>query len=84
MRYALLNLVPLFLLHNFQAFKKNEYNLILTQMTNFRFFQSERQFQINENGKKFSRPIENTVGKGEIACYKQFLIFPQCFHSADT
>ena len=28
------------------------------------------------NGKK------NTVGKGEIACYKQFLLFPQCFQKA--
>ena len=23
--------------------------------------------------------IENIVGKGEIACNKQFLLFPQCF-----
>ena len=23
--------------------------------------------------------VENTVGKGEIACYEQFLLFPQCF-----
>ena len=23
--------------------------------------------------------VENTVGKGEIACYEQFLFFPQCF-----
>ena len=23
--------------------------------------------------------FENTVGKGEIACYEQFLLFPQCF-----
>ena len=23
--------------------------------------------------------FENTVGKGEIACNKQFLLFPQCF-----
>ena len=22
---------------------------------------------------------ENAVGKGEIACYEQFLLFPQCF-----
>ena len=30
---------------------------------------------------------ENTVGKGEIALYEQFLIFPQCSqktHTADT
>ena len=30
-------------------------------------------------GSRFSKPVENTVGKGEIACYKQFLLFPQCF-----
>ena len=23
--------------------------------------------------------FENTLGKGEIACYEQFLHFPQCF-----
>ena len=28
-----------------------------------------------------NRPFENTVGKGEIACNKQFLLFPQCFLS---
>ena len=25
--------------------------------------------------------IENTVGKGEIACHEQFLFFPQCFQN---
>ena len=25
---------------------------------------------------------ENTVGKGENACYEQFLLFPQCFQKA--
>ena len=25
------------------------------------------------------KPSENTVGKGEIACDEQFLLFPQCF-----
>ena len=31
--------------------------------------------------------LENTVGKGEIARYEQFLLFPQSFqktHSVDT
>ena len=31
---------------------------------------------------KFSYRIENTVGKGETACYKQFLLFPLCFLKA--
>ena len=26
--------------------------------------------------------VENTVGKGEIACYEQFFLFPQCFQKA--
>ena len=56
----------------------------LSQATNFRLFQTERvcrrQFRFDENGRKFSKGAENTVGKGEIARYKQFLLFPQCFH----
>ena len=30
-------------------------------------------------GKQLSDLVENIVGKEEIACYKQFLLFPQCF-----
>ena len=36
---------------------------------------------------KFFQQEENTVGKGEIARYEQFLLFPQCFQktcNADT
>ena len=28
------------------------------------------------------KQVENTVGKGEIARYEQFLLFPQCFQKA--
>ena len=31
------------------------------------------------NGQQFSDRVENVVGKGEIAPYEQFLLFPQCF-----
>ena len=44
-------------------------------------------FRCDENGRKFSKWVENTVGKGEIARYEQFLRFPQCFrktYTADT
>ena len=55
-------------------------------MKNFRLFQTERvcrrQFQIKKNGRKLSKRVENTVWKGEIARYEQFLLFPQCFHKA--
>ena len=63
-------------------------SLTRAQMTNFRLFQTERDnFQSDENGRKFFKQVENTVGKGEIARYEQFLLFPQCFQktcSADT
>ena len=28
---------------------------------------------------KYHNRVENTVRKGEIACYKQFLLLSQCF-----
>ena len=37
---------------------------------------------IEENGRKLFKPVENTKGKGEIARYEQFLLFPQCFQKA--
>ena len=37
-----------------------------------------------ENERKISERIENTVGKGEIARYEQFLLFPQCFQKTCT
>ena len=48
---------------------------------------ADDNFKFNENGRKFSKWVENTVGKGEIARYEQFLLFPQCFQktcAADT
>ena len=30
-------------------------------------------------GIQFSDGVKNIVGKGEIARYEQFLLFPQCF-----
>ena len=36
-------------------------------------------FRFDENGRKLSKQVENTLGKGEIASYEQFLLFPRCF-----
>ena len=33
-------------------------------------------FELNENRRNSSERAENTVGKGEIARYEQFLLFP--------
>ena len=43
---------------------------------------ADDNFKFDENGRKLSKPVENTVEKTEIACYKQFLLFPQCFQKA--
>ena len=43
---------------------------------------ADENFRFDENGRKLSKRVENTVGKGEIARYEQFLLFPQCFQKA--
>ena len=44
---------------------------------------ADDNFRFDENGTKLSKQVENTMGKGEIACYdKQFLLYPQCFQKA--
>ena len=62
--------------------------LTLSQMTNFGLFQAEwvcrRQFQIVWKWKKVLRKGRKHWGKGEIARYEQFLLFPQCFQKTCT
>ena len=57
--------------------------VVLNPLPDFGLFQTERvaddNFKFDENGRKLSKWVENTVGKGEIAHYEQFLFFPQCF-----
>ena len=43
---------------------------------------ADDNFKFDENGRKLSKRVENTVEKGEIARYEQFLLFPQCFQKA--
>ena len=40
---------------------------------------ADNNFQLHENSRKFSKRVENTGGKGELACYEQFLLFPKDF-----
>ena len=40
---------------------------------------ADDNFKFDENTRKLSKRVENTVGKGKIARHKQFLLFPQCF-----
>ena len=58
------------------------FSAISTFATNFRCFLTEfadDNFKFDENGRKFSKMVKNTVGKREIAHYEQFLLFPQRF-----
>ena len=43
---------------------------------------ADDNFKFDENGRKLSKRVENTVEKGEIACYEQFLLFPKRFQKA--
>ena len=43
---------------------------------------ADDSLKFDENSRKLSKRVKNTVGKGEIARYEQFLLFPQCFQKA--
>ena len=43
---------------------------------------ADNDFKFDENGRKLSKWVENTVGKGKIAPYEQFFLFPQRFQQA--
>ena len=62
--------------------------LTLSQTTSFRPFKLgefvDDNFKFDENCREFCKREENTVGKGEIARYEQFLLFPQCFKKTCT
>ena len=45
---------------------------------------ADNNFELDENNRKVSKQADNTVGKGEIACHEQFLLFPQCFQKSCT
>ena len=43
---------------------------------------ADDNFKFDENGRKLLKRVANTVGKGEIPCYEQFLLFQKCFQKA--
>ena len=45
---------------------------------------ADNSFEFDENGRNFSKWVENAMGEGEIACYKQFLLFSKCFQKSCT
>ena len=63
-------------------------NLGLTLSKNDKFWTlkefADNNLKFDENGRKLSKRVENTVGNGEIARHEQFLIFLQCFQKLCT
>ena len=45
---------------------------------------ADNNFKFDESGRTLYKRVENIVGKGEIADYKQLLLFPQCFQKTCT
>ena len=66
----------------------SQWQLTLSQTKHFTLFQTgafaNDNFKFDEYGRKCSKRIKNTVGKGEIALYEHFLLFPQCFQKTCT
>ena len=50
-------------------------NLDTYKLTEF----ADKNFKLDENGRDFSKRVENTLGKREIAHYMRFHLFPLCF-----
>ena len=86
MRYSYLNPVItnelLHIIHHVDPLKPFPKRQIL-DLSKLKEF-ADDNFKFDENGRKFFRRVENTVGKGEIARYEQFLLFPQCFQKTCT
>ena len=51
-------------------------------LNSYKLQQSADNFEFDENSRKFPKRVENTLGKGDIARYEQFLFFPKCFQKA--
>ena len=45
---------------------------------------ADDNFKLDKIGRKLSKCVENTAGKGEIARYEQFLLFLRCFQETCT
>ena len=66
------------------------FSLTLSQTANFILDASKLKefagdnFKFDEDDRMFTKRGENAGGKGEIARYEQFLLFPQCFQKTFT
>ena len=83
---GIINLLPHNTILDWSRLKQIADILTHYRMTNLDSFKlkefADNNFKFDKNGRKLSKWVENTVGKGEIAHYEQFLLFPQCFQKA--
>ena len=58
-----------------------DFSCLINLFPNDKFFYSSklRKFADVKNERKFFKRVENTVRKGKIDCYEQFLPFSECF-----
>ena len=68
-------------MHKLIQFILTHYQTTILDSSNLKEF-ADDNFKFDENGRKLSKRVENTAGKGEIARYEQFLLFSQCFQKA--
>ena len=60
----------------------HDLHFCFNHFSNYRIHSSKRKdsaddnFKFDKNGGTFSKRVENTMRKGEIARYEQFLLFP--------
>ena len=57
--------------HHFNPLPDDKFYLDSSKLKEY----ADDNFKFDENGRKLSKRVENTVGKGKIACYEQFLLF---------
>ena len=65
------------------TFPNNKFFTLPKSFTFLKEF-ADQNFELDENGRRFSKRVEDTVGKGEIAHYEQFLLLPQLFQKTCT
>ena len=72
-----------------KAFAGDKNQFLLTHYQMINFIDSSKltdfaddNFKFDKSGRKLSKWVENSVRKGEIARYEQFLLLPQCFQKA--
>ena len=80
--FSILLRTEVIILATFELLSANALNLAKNLLSSKLKELADNTFKFDENGSKLSKQVENIVGKGEIALFEKFLLFPQCFQKA--